>query len=283
MVFNKTEVDFGCILNDIEVMKLAYMTNPGPLPVKYAWYFINRPPIVRGKDSSDEGVDMESDYDSPEEEIPHGGNWEEGEEEKVRGGKDEYGSGEVEDKKDSAQPVMKLEGEQLDGGGLGKGIAVSSKTDVAMESGDPSSPKTVKVVLKGDPGKLEGTEGTISGGPQKLTVTEEAISQDPGTLVTMEEMASGDSKVLAEPEALESGASEEAIKPTSTQQSPLTSTSTASATAKVKKVKKKKKKFQEVWRNAKDPFKPIPISQVSINCTLPTTMHITNKKSLFID
>jgi len=62
-------------------MKLAYMTNPGPLPAKYTWYFINRPPVVRGKDLSDEGVDMESDYDSPEEEIPHGGKWEVEEEE----------------------------------------------------------------------------------------------------------------------------------------------------------------------------------------------------------
>ena len=67
LTFNTREVDFGCILNDTEVMRVGTMTNNSPLPVKYSWFFIRRPPIVReDPDLWDEGVDMESEYGSDE-------------------------------------------------------------------------------------------------------------------------------------------------------------------------------------------------------------------------
>ena len=68
-MFDKREIDFGCILNDTEVMRPGRMTNNSPLPVRYAWFFIRRPPVVRqDPELLDEGVDMESDHETTEEE-----------------------------------------------------------------------------------------------------------------------------------------------------------------------------------------------------------------------
>ncbi|XP_069510876.1 hydrocephalus-inducing protein homolog [Ambystoma mexicanum] len=38
--FQNTEVDFGCILNDTEVVRHMQMTNYSPLPVQYRWSFL---------------------------------------------------------------------------------------------------------------------------------------------------------------------------------------------------------------------------------------------------
>ena len=38
--FEKTDVDFGCILNDTEVTRYINITNNSPLEVKYKWSFL---------------------------------------------------------------------------------------------------------------------------------------------------------------------------------------------------------------------------------------------------
>ena len=38
--FEKTSVDFGCILNDTEVTRYVNMTNCSPMEVKYHWSFL---------------------------------------------------------------------------------------------------------------------------------------------------------------------------------------------------------------------------------------------------
>lgn len=220
LVFNRSEIDFGCILNDIEVNDLAIMTNPGPLPVKYTWYFINRPPIVRGKDLlDDEGVDMESDYDSPEEEIPHGGEWEVEEEEegKEAGGQEkENGSEkgdeerEVLEENDYEESKVKVQSGDQQTSGIGGEPRDSSKTDADTKSEEIGTEKGAEIEKPEEP-EVKG--------------------------------ATGESH-------------------SSTQDTVGSTTATSSSGGRIKK--KKKKRPREVWRNAKDPFKPIPISQVSM-------------------
>ena len=38
--FDRTTVDFGCIVNDTEVTQIVSMTNTSPMEVKYRWYFL---------------------------------------------------------------------------------------------------------------------------------------------------------------------------------------------------------------------------------------------------
>lgn len=38
--FDKTTVDFGCILNDTEVTRSIHMVNESPLAVSYQWSFV---------------------------------------------------------------------------------------------------------------------------------------------------------------------------------------------------------------------------------------------------
>ena len=51
--FEKSTIDFGCILNDTEVTRYVNMTNNSPMDVRYKWSFLlddepvvkfNRPP-----------------------------------------------------------------------------------------------------------------------------------------------------------------------------------------------------------------------------------------------
>ena len=53
LAFEKTTVNFGCILNDTEVTRYVNITNNSPMDVKYRWSFlidhepctvVNRPP-----------------------------------------------------------------------------------------------------------------------------------------------------------------------------------------------------------------------------------------------
>lgn len=47
--FEKTEIDFGCILNDTEVTRYINVTNNSPMEVRYSWSFLldGEPIIVR--------------------------------------------------------------------------------------------------------------------------------------------------------------------------------------------------------------------------------------------
>lgn len=38
--FSSDEIDFGCILNDTEVLRFIDITNNNPMPVSYRWSFI---------------------------------------------------------------------------------------------------------------------------------------------------------------------------------------------------------------------------------------------------
>ena len=40
LTFEKMAVNFGCILNDTEVTRYVEITNNSPMPVKYAWSFL---------------------------------------------------------------------------------------------------------------------------------------------------------------------------------------------------------------------------------------------------
>lgn len=60
--FETEQVDFGCILNDTEDIRMFKMTNMSPLEVHYSWSFLKRPPVKRiDPVHDDEGVDMPSD------------------------------------------------------------------------------------------------------------------------------------------------------------------------------------------------------------------------------
>lgn len=54
-------VDFGCILNDTEMIRVVTMTNSSPLKVNYQWSFLQKSP-VQWTDPlhDDEGVDVQS-------------------------------------------------------------------------------------------------------------------------------------------------------------------------------------------------------------------------------
>ena len=51
----KFQVDFGCILNDTEVMQVVKVTNHSPMDVKYQWSFIDSAIQFENKDE-DEGL-----------------------------------------------------------------------------------------------------------------------------------------------------------------------------------------------------------------------------------
>ena len=60
--FESERLEFGCLLNDTELVKTLRMTNTSPLEVQYSWSFLKRPPIQRVDPvNDDEGVDMQSD------------------------------------------------------------------------------------------------------------------------------------------------------------------------------------------------------------------------------
>lgn len=40
LIFESTDVNFGCILNDTEVIRYVTITNSSPLPVKFRWFFL---------------------------------------------------------------------------------------------------------------------------------------------------------------------------------------------------------------------------------------------------
>ncbi len=64
LIFERHELDFGCILNDTENVQYITMTNNSPLEVVYNWSFLKRPPVQRVNPSQhDEGVDMQSECD----------------------------------------------------------------------------------------------------------------------------------------------------------------------------------------------------------------------------
>ena len=265
LTFNTTNVDFGCILNDVEVMKVAYMTNPGPLPVKYAWYFISRPPVMRGKDLSDEGVDMESDYDSPEEEIPLGGKWEdrEGDVQREEGQKDERMESDerqlvmqdVEEEEIARLKVNLQPGGELQSSGFGEGTSTFSRTNPAttttgsVDMGTSSVPPSVAA----PDSKINSNETNLQKENEK-TLTQHAF-------VSAQE-ASGSSAQTTH----DSTSQSRDCIPQTLSSSSTTSTSSVGSVKEVKKKNKKKKKkniYREAWRNARDPFQPIPINQVS--------------------
>ena len=77
LIFEAHEVDFGCILNDTEIIRSLNATNPGPLPIKFSWSFVEFVDEEEDLDSSerDEGIDLRSGDDTDN------GTEEEGEEE----------------------------------------------------------------------------------------------------------------------------------------------------------------------------------------------------------
>uniref|UniRef100_A0A1X7TBB6 MSP domain-containing protein n=1 Tax=Amphimedon queenslandica TaxID=400682 RepID=A0A1X7TBB6_AMPQE len=62
--FSTTKVDFGCVLNNTEVMEVVRMTNNSPLVVNYRWYFLKGAPTRRDPLHDDEGVDMQSEIET---------------------------------------------------------------------------------------------------------------------------------------------------------------------------------------------------------------------------
>ena len=69
LLFEKEDIDFGCILNDTEVTRYINVTNNSPLEVKYKWSFLvdNTPVAIFRRHLP--RVDMEEDSDMAAEEI----------------------------------------------------------------------------------------------------------------------------------------------------------------------------------------------------------------------
>ena len=96
LVFNIKRIDFGCILNDIEVVEHATMTNNSSLQVRFSWFFVDRPPVLMGTphtDHLDNGVESDSEYNSSNEVSCSGENEEKQQEEEEEEGS---GAGDVE-------------------------------------------------------------------------------------------------------------------------------------------------------------------------------------------
>ena len=208
LVFDKDEIDFGCILNDIEVLRLATMTNNSPLPVQYSWFFLDRPPVIRGlhTDLFDTEVDLESEYESSED-VPCASKETEVEEE-VEG----EGEGEEE---------VEVEGEE-------------EEVEVKVED------------VKEEKGSEEMDISTGSEGTQNVNM--HAGMSNLLTLVSPE----GD--LVAASTDLHSTDSQFVLQGLKTSLPALSDDMTMK--------KKKKKKTTQPWERAKDPFMPIPISQV---------------------
>lgn len=58
LIFEAQEVDFGCILNDTEIIRSLAATNPGPLPIKFSWSFVEF--VDEESSERDEGIDLRS-------------------------------------------------------------------------------------------------------------------------------------------------------------------------------------------------------------------------------
>lgn len=275
------------------------MTNNSPLPVKFTWFFIRRPPVVRqDPDLQDEGVDMESDYDSDEVEYIK----EEGEEE------EEEGEGEGE----STERTQGTAGDEE--GSVGEWAhrtIITVSEDTGNEMGEETREVCVVVdeegvvqseggVVEGVTGSEEGvtgsekSEGGVGGGQGDLEVDhnskdEAPLAEDSGSkrssageervpsvhvkivsaaAVFGEEDSEPKSDDLSstisthnEGSALESEVLESGIPPSVSQ--PTISSEELSQSQSKEKKKKKKKKQKTAWEKFFDPFKPIPISQVS--------------------
>ncbi len=266
MIFNTTEVNFGCILNDTEVLRNGSITNNSPLPVRYSWYFIKRPPVVRQEpELDDEGVDMESEYDS-----------------------------------DEIEPVREEEGERRGGGGGGGvsgserkptastgsgGMATSGesgsreKDSSGADRGEESMAVSPFIVIEDASKKAESVSGTtqsihVTIDSQPAVMGEEeaeegegegqgsgsASGSDPVNSLSSSASLHDDSDVVV----LESGLPPISPPPAvlTTPHSVVTAPPPQEEVEEERTRRKKKKKMKPVWERAFDPFKPIPISQV---------------------
>lgn len=299
-------VDFGCILNDTEVMRPGRMTNNSPLPVCYSWFFLKRPPVVRqDPELLDEGVDMESDYESTEEEavteITEITEEEEEEEEEVKDG----GSGEGGESRESSEEELVSDGSSV---GVGKERGEGGEGEEREESEREKEEGTEQreesereVTERGSSERVEGKEEEVKEvkevGIMEMAnqvsvvvsaegegVVERAASQlpdikeeDPVKEGESEEEEGLDLHVKINSEAAVLGGEDsehsshhvaskvssthESGVPTSEGQTQLSVDGGSETTSKRRKRRKKKKKAP--WELAFDPFKPIPISQVS--------------------
>ena len=272
LVFNATEVNFGCILNDTEVMRAGVMTNNSPLPVKYSWFFIKRPPMVRQEpDLLDEGVDMESDYESDEIELIVG--------DEEEGEREEGGEGGVKGKSTAGSerkpPTSHGSSGVITSGDIGTGEKGSSEKsllgvteskatspfivieDASRKADSASGTRSIHVTIDSQAAVLgedkEGEEGSDAGSGS-------AASSDPVNSLSSSASLHDDEVVV-----VESGLPPVSPPPAIVATPPMES-------RKEKRTgKKKMKKKKPPWELAFDPFKPIPISQV--RTTSPFSMH----------
>lgn len=167
LVFDKREIDFGCILNDTEVMRPGMMTNNSPLPVRYAWYFLRRPPVVRqDPELLDEGVDMESDHESTEEEeiLEKEGQEEEEEDSGKEKSEEEESQGSSKVELVSEESALEKEGGEGGEGEVermeeGKG---KEKDEEQREWSEEDGSEKVEVKgKKGEKGRKKGKKGEV--------------------------------------------------------------------------------------------------------------------------
>lgn len=290
--FNSTEIDFGCILNDTEVMRAGLMTNCSPLPVKYSWFFIMRPPVVReNPELWDEGVDMESEYESDEvvcieevgsEEEEEG----EGEEGVVAAEAKEHFTEPSTSRKDlcTSSTSAGLPEESRDTEGTGSGSCLPGDGGGAGGGGEGGEEMGLKMPCV----RVNIDSGTTTGGTPTCDAHEEsdplpdeedlAVVSDSHELEDDEEEEEGKGEEqgagLGEDDGDKEAGDESGKSSRSEVDSQAASTPSASdeppapppppSHPRLKLVKKRRKRFKQAWRRAIDPFKPIPISQVPL-------------------
>ncbi len=239
LAFSQKKIDFGCILNDTEVQTRAVMSNNSPLPVHYAWYFIKRPPVVRSREKVDpewldEGVEMESEYESSEERSS-----EEEQEESGDGGERDNGSQPAfdEDKEES-------EGDQIE----------DQHVDVVIK--EVRGGELVEV----DKDLLEGPITHVKISEHATFIEEDSMDSSGCENISCSKTSIQDNKVI------ESGipsVDSQPVLPATEELSLVIEEEAKEEEEEGRRKKKKKKPRKKLWNVINDPFIPIPISQVS--------------------
>ena len=281
--FNTKEIDFGCILNDTEVMQPGIMTNNSPLPVAYSWFFIKRPPVVRQEaDLLDEGVDMESDYESDEVEAVGD---DEGEEEGGEGGVAGGGRGSPEHHQPTGSPLS------IDVVSSGE-IPSAKKLSTSSRGQSPigNNPKAVSpfIVIEDASRRVDSESQSIhvTIDSQPAVLGEEGAEEEGG--VARPGSGDGDGGSDGANSVSSSGSLrdssemvlESGLPPTSPPLPAIVTTPPPQLQDENGGGRKKRKKKKPAWELAFDPFKPIPISQVhtytcTCTCTVTWQIHVS--------
>ena len=238
VTFESQEVDFGCILNDTEIIRYLTMTNTSPLGVRYTWSFLKRPPVQRPPDH-DEGVDMESECesDSLDEESGDGDTLENGE------------GGSFGDNEEGLPPHSRPESVHIQI--ADRDIILGSNMDLG---GSPVDGTQSPGVQDEDGSELKSPINEAA--PGEIDQSEAGSSSPKQSEVS----SSGDNDDVIESGLPPAGSEASVVHPIAVKSD---DDQTMAEEPEVTKTRKKEKRKPQPWESTYDPFTPISIEQVS--------------------